>query len=80
MIASPMAYSKGQPASTPALPGDLQVETMSAFFVMPDGAHEGVWGFKRGNWFVEIYALYGPGDEAGVGAAVLRLSVANKTP
>jgi hypothetical protein len=80
MIASPMAYSKGQPASTPALSGDLPVGTMSAFFDMPDGAHEGVWAFKRGDWFVEIYALCGAGDEAAVGAAVDSLLAANKAP
>ena len=52
----------------------------SAFFKSDDGSYQGVWGFTRGDWFVEVYALYGEGGEAEVSAAVNGLFAANKAP
>ncbi len=83
MIAAPMSSSAGRPASTPNPPTASMSGTgvgAAAFFRSRDGACQGVWGFTRGDWFVEVYAVYGPGDEASVIAAVDSLFAANKAP
>jgi hypothetical protein len=83
MIAAPMASSAGRPTSTPDPPTASMSGTgvgAAAFFRSRDGAYQGVWGFVRGDWFVEVYAVYVPGDEASVVAAVNTLFAANKAP
>jgi hypothetical protein len=83
MIAGPAASSVGHPASTPAPPTAVMSGTgvgASAFFVSHDGASQAVWAFSRGDWFIEVYALYGSGGEVPVVAAVNSLFAANKGP
>jgi len=85
MIAAPMASSAGRPASTPDPPSDAMSDGgvgvgAAAFFRSRDGANQGVWGFTHGDWFVEVYALYAPGGEAPLLAAVDSLFAANKAP
>ena len=81
MIAGPAASSVGQPASTPASPTEAMSGAgtgAAAFFSSHDGAYQAVWAFSRGDWFIEVYALYGSGGEAPVIAAVNSLLAANK--
>lgn len=80
MVALMVANSSGQPGTSPPLPTEIEPGVAAAFFTAPDGAQKGVWAFSRGKWAFEVYALYGAGDEAAVGAAVAAVIAPNKLP
>jgi hypothetical protein len=78
MMLTPMSNSVGDaPGPTPTLSGIEKEEAASTFFKLSDGARAGVWALKRGGWFIEIYALYGPGEESAVSEAASALLNAN---
>jgi hypothetical protein len=80
IIAPPASQSKGQPTSAPTLAADVPAGLMSANFQGADGWRTAIWAYPRGGWFVELYVLYGMGDEAEAGSAASAQVWAKKAP
>jgi hypothetical protein len=71
------AQTRKPPPTIPKLAGAWGETGAASFVQTPDGARQGVILLKSGDWFIEVYALYGAEDDGAISAAFAALSAAN---
>ena len=72
----PPRWRKGPPPPLPG-PGGWGEAGTAAFVHTLDDARQGAVLLKRGGWFVEVYALYGPEEDRAINGALDALAAAN---